>query len=58
MERGYVNLKRERGLVIEQAQVLEQMIGKVNEIVRDARIIRGGDTRKMDEIHLSIHVFT
>jgi hypothetical protein len=52
MERGYVNLKRERGFVQEQAQILEEITVKMGEYVKDAKQIRNGDQRKLDEISL------
>jgi hypothetical protein len=37
MERGYVNLKREKVIVREQAQSLEEMVNKLQEIIKDAK---------------------
>ena len=50
MERGYVNLKREKVIVREQAQSLEEMVNKLQEIIKDAKQIRGGDSRKIEEV--------
>lgn len=37
MEKGYVNLKREKGVVQEQAQCLEEIIGKVQDMLKYAK---------------------
>ena len=50
MERGYVNLKREKVIVREEAQTMEEMVNKLQDIVKDAKLIRGGDSRKIEEV--------
>jgi hypothetical protein len=50
MERGYVNLKREKSLIQEQVQALEEMQNKMSSYLKDAKQMRGNDGRKIDEI--------
>ena len=50
MERGYVNLKREKSLIADQVNVIEEIQGKLAGYLKDYKQMRGGDGRKIEEI--------
>ena len=50
MERGYVNLKREKSLMQDQVGLVEEIQMKMTGYLKDAKQMRGNDGRKIEEI--------
>ncbi len=50
MERGYVNLKREKSLIQDQVGVIEEINLKMAGYLKDAKSMKGNDARKIEEV--------